>query len=264
MEITLEKVSYHHIQNDQFLYQLSFSLQSHSIYGILGTSGSGKTMLLDLLSQTRKPTEGKIKVPKKKRIGYLKQDLMHFFLASTVKEELKCRLYLENFKVNEVEKRSMEVLKMVGLDSMYLNRKIDTLSRGEQTRVALASALICNPQLIFLDEPTIGYSDHDKKELIRLLKQLKNKRSKIIVVVSHDVDFIHALCDQIIVMSEGKVVMMGDKYHIFEQEKKIKSYHVSVPKIIAFENMVKTKKKIDLGYRDQMNDLIKDVFRHVS
>ena len=82
--------------------------------------------------------------------------------------------------------------------------------------------------------------------------------------MSHDVDFIHALCDQIIVMSEGKVVMMGDKYHIFEQEKKIKSYHVSVPKIIAFENMVKTKKKIDLGYRDQMNDLIKDVFRHVS
>ena len=216
MEITLEKVSYHHIQNDQFLYQLSFSLQSHSIYGILGTSGSGKTMLLDLLSQTRKPTEGKIKVPKKKRIGYLKQDLMHFFLASTVKEELKCRLYLENFKVNEVEKRSMEVLKMVGLDSMYLNRKIDTLSRGEQTKVALASALICNPQLIFLDEPTIGIDVAVKRKIYVFLKKINRERKTTILLTSHDMKDLESLCDRLIILEKGEILFDNKMNRLFE------------------------------------------------
>ena len=100
--------------------------------------------------------------------------------------------------------------------------------------------------------------------MIYLLKKLKNKYHKLIIIVSQDMEFIHKVCDDIYVLNQGKIVLYGNKFDVFSKQKLLKKINVDVPNIISFENLVLQKKNIQIGYRDEINDLIKDVYRYVK
>ena len=77
-------------------------------------------------------------------------------------------------------------------------------------------------------------------------------------------EFIHKVCDDIYVLNQGKIVLYGNKFDVFSKQKLLKKINVDVPNIISFENLVLQKKNIQIGYRDEINDLIKDVYRYVK
>ena len=272
MEIKCKNVAYQDplLDYQDSILDITYTFHNDQIYGVIGPSGSGKTTLLELLSKEKIPSSGMIQLGSEKKcmpsrnIGYLHQNLEHQFIGLTVEEELDYLLESFSYRLKEKNKRIKEVLIMVGLDDSYLNRKIETLSHGEKRKMGLASILVYNPKILLLDEPTFGLSPKDKKELIRLLKRLKNKYHKLIIIAGHDVEFMHVVCDSVCVLYQGTIYLEGNKYEVFANEEQLKQIHMKVPQIISFSNLVYKRTKINIGYRDDMNDLMKDVYRYVK
>ncbi len=278
MEIKVENVKYkyHDGQND-VLKGINMQIEEGKIVAVVGRSGSGKTTLLEMFNALRYPTSGKIKIGEfeisnqknlsieKLRfyVGILFQFPEDQFLSLTVREELELPLRFYNYNYQKITDRVKDVLHMVGLDESYLDKNPLTLSNGEMRKIALASILILNPSVLVLDEPTIGFDFENEKSFISLIRLLKIRYKKTIIIASHDTELIHKIADYVYVLKDGKVYLEGNKYDVFKEEEKLKKCGVKAPKIITFSNKVLEQKKIKIGYRDDMNDLIKDIYRYV-
>lgn len=281
MEIKCEHVSY--IYNDktplatEALNDINVTFEENKIHGIIGQSGSGKTTLLELLNLLLVPQKGRITfgnrvIMKTKKIynvnalrykiGFVYQQPEEQFFCKTVKQEIEFGMKYFNKTNKNIDKHVKDALKMVELDETYLEKNPFNLSSGEKRKVAIASILAFNPKVIILDEPTIGLDDSSKDNLSKIIHMLKNRYQKTVIIATHDVDFLHKLANHIIVLSEGKIVLEGDKYQVFTHDK-LEEFGVKRPKIIEFEKMVLDRKKIKLGYRDNINDVMKDVYRNV-
>ena len=278
MEIKFNHVSFNYGTNE-VLNDITYVFPKGKITGIVGKSGSGKTTLIQLINGLLLPTSGSIEVgsfvlePNKKisNINALRFDVgMVFqfpeeqFFHTTVAKEIGFGLEQFNYKKDKKDERIRESLKMVGLNDSYLERDPFSLSNGEKRKIAIASVLIFNPKVIIFDEPTVGLDFESKKSFIRLVKLLKKRYHKTIIISSHDTDFLHSLVDNVIVLNQGGIALTGDKYEVFKQEKKLHKYGVLAPNLISFSNKVYEKKKIKIGYRDEINDLIKDIYRYVK
>ena len=272
MEIVFDNVSYQN-GDSYILKDINCKFENGKISAIIGPTGSGKTTLIKMINDLYKPTKGEIKIDNlninenidkfRHNIGFMFQFPEQQFFNKTVKEELEFNLKIFNYRINEIDKRVKDSLKMVGLNESYLNLNPLSLSNGDRRKIALASLLIYNPKIIILDEPTIGIDDSSKRNFIKLIKMLKNRYNKTIIIVSHDIELIHKLADNIIVLNEGNIVSYGNKYDVFKNGRQLKKYGLLQPKIILFSDKVYNKKNIKLGYRDEINDLIKDIYRNV-
>ena len=260
VDFTYEKINY---EKKEELKNINMKFEAGKITSIIGKSGSGKTTLLELIDNIIVPTKGEIIIEDVNKIGFLFQFPEEQFFNQTVKKELEVILKLSDYK-KDINKRIHDVLEMVNLNEDYLNKNPFNLSSGEKRKLALASVLILNPKIILLDEPTIGLDDKDKNEMIKLIRMLKNRYNKTIIIASHDMNFIHKIADYIYVLDNKKIIMEGDKYTIFKQEEKLNKIKIKVPNLISFSNKVLKIKKIKIGYRDDINDLIKDIYRYVK
>ena len=257
----IRNISFEYPNGKKVLNNISLKIEKEKILGIVGPNGSGKTTLLDIISNLIEPTSGDIK--NKEIIGYLFQNVKSSFFCTTVKEELEMSAVLHNYKVNQLEKRIKDVLKIVNLSEDVLNKNPLQLSNSKAKKLGLANILIYNPKIIVLDEPTTNLDNESINEFIVLLKMLKNKYHKTIIIVSHDIELIHKLVDNVLVLNNGEIVLYGNKYQVFNNTRLLKKYGILAPKIMIFREMVLNKKGVRLEYRDEINDLIKDIFRNV-
>lgn len=283
MEVKFNNVGYTYNRGTGFekeiLKNINFDFKSGKINAIVGKSGSGKTTILELIDGLIVSDRGIIKIGSyclehsilskninnlRIKVGLVFQNPEEQFFCKTVKQEIEFGINCFNYKTTTIEKRVKDSLKLVGLDETYLERDPFSLSHGEMRSVAIASILAYNPKIIIFDEPTIGLDCASKKNLIRLIKLLKTRFSKNIIVVSHDTDFLLKISDTVNVLEDGKIVFSGNKYDVFSNEKLMKRNGIKVPKLIEFSNLVKKKKGIKIGYRDEINDLIKDIYRYVK
>lgn len=262
MEIELKNINFGYKKVNYYekkiFDNLSLCLDAN-INCIIGPNGSGKTTLLDIINNDLKIQSGEIIMPKKAKIGYVKEQ--PDFVADTVREELTYAMMDHNYKISE--KRIKDVLLMVGLSEDIIDTKITKLTTSQTKLLSLASALIYNPNILLLDNFTEELDDITKKNVIKLIKILKNRYDKMIIIASNDLEFVHIVADKVFVIYQNKLVCKGSKYDVFKEEKTLKKYGISVPNIIKFENLVLNKKDIKLGYRDEINDLIKDIYRYM-
>ena len=284
MEVKFENVSFSYNPNTsiekEVLKNINLIIEEGKITSIIGKSGSGKTTIAELIDFLIIPTEGKITIgeneitPKKstlsktkkirKDVGLVFQFPEEQFFNMTVEDEIAFSLKYYKYKTDELKKRVLDSLTMVGLDESYLKRNPFTLSNGEKRKVAIASTLALNPKIIIFDEPTIGMDSQSKKKFISLLRKLKTRYQKTIILISHDIDFIHVLSDYIYVLDNKSIYMEGKKYDVFKRQEELENIEIKVPKMIEFSNLVKNTKGIKIGYRDNINDLIKDIYRYVK
>ena len=282
MEIKFKNVCYTYdkIEKNSFsLNDLNFTLESNKITSIIGPNGSGKTTILRLIESIVKPNSGIIKVGRyivgkdsevdsladyKIRIGMVFQNSDEQFMESNGKDELELGLKFYNYRLKEINKRVTEALQMVGLDEEYLNKNIFELSKQEKKLISIASVLIFNPKVILLDEPTNGLDEQSKNKILKILKMLKNKYNRTIVISSHDTDFVLKASDNILVINDGKIILSGEKYDVFKQCDILKKCGIKIPKTIEFSDRVYSLKNIKIGYRDEVNDLLKDIYRYVK
>ncbi|WP_232218234.1 MULTISPECIES: ATP-binding cassette domain-containing protein [unclassified Thermosipho (in: thermotogales)] len=198
MRMIFEKVEYIYNQNTPFekhvLKDINFRINDGETVFILGNTGSGKTTLLYLLDFLIKPTSGKIWVDDfrdpyenpyeyRKKIGFSFQFPERQFFSEKVRDEIY--FSIKNFEVENPKMRFREVVNFFDLNE-YLDRSPFQLSGGEQRRIAIASAVAHNPDILILDEPTVGLDRKNEKKIIQYLKKWNDDARKTLVIVTHD------------------------------------------------------------------------------
>lgn len=270
MGIIFDKVSYKHNKDEKkkSINNISIEIFDRNIYGIIGKSGSGKTTFLELIDGLIKPLEGKVLIDDvdinkdksvRKDIGFVFQFPEEQFFEQSVRKEIE--FAAKNYGVEK--DKIKDILKLLGLKEDILNKRLNDLSNGERRMVAIASILIYNPKIILFDEPTIGLDYKNKKKIIQLIKNLKNRYGKTILIVSHDIDLLYQISDNLIVLSNGKLILYGDPYSVYNEIDIINKYDITVPKILLFERITRDNKNIKLMHSNNINDLIKEVYRNV-
>lgn len=270
MEIVLSNVDVGNFKN------LNLCVFNSMITAIIGDNASGKTIIGEVIGTIRKPKKGKLIIDKniidldkdiidynrlRFDIGMVIQNVDNSFFERKVEDHMAYQLKIYNYKVSK--KRINDSLKMVGLDDSFLDRKIKTLSDSERFQVALATTLSINPKVLIIDDPTCFLDEKLKNELIKLLKIMKHKYNKTIVILSNDTDFLLRLVDYIYVINNNKVLLHGNKYEVLKNSK-LKKANIHIPDIIKFQMEFEKKGKIKMEYRDNINDLIKDVYYYLE
>lgn len=191
---------------------LSFQIEKGKIYGFLGPNGAGKSTTMNMITGYIASTEGKVIIDghdileepekAKKCIGYLPEQPPLYY-EMTVLEYLKFAADLK--KIPKDKKASMieEIMEMVKITDMK-NRLIKNLSKGYRQRVGLAQAILGYPEVIILDEPTVGLDPKQIIEIRSLIKGLKKKHT--VILSSHILSEVSAICDYVMIISHGKLV----------------------------------------------------------
>ena len=275
MEITFNKVCYKNKITKKFIIKdVSFKIKD-GINAFVGPSSSGKTTILKLLETMIFPDSGTIKIDGfisenqnksldklRENIGIVYQNPQSQFFKNTVKDEIA--FALTNYNCEDKEKTIKETLKLVGLNNNYLNRNPFELSNSEQILLSLAISLAFNPKLLLLDSPFKNLDNKNKEQLIKLLKMLKYRYQKTIIITDNDTDSLFKISDKVFLMNRGKIVKEGEKNDILGNFELLKKYDINIPNTVNFTHLVMEKTGKNIGTREEINDLIKDVYRHVK
>lgn len=208
---------------------LSVSIERGKFYGVIGENGSGKTTFCALLRGFipdfyKGELEGEVLVEGKKttdyggelsaKIGYVFQN--PFTQISGVKETVfeEVAYGLENFgiPVDEIERRVAEVMKMTDIEALAEKNPFD-LSGGQMQRVALASVIVLEPDILIIDEPTSQLDPEGTESVFAIIKMLKEKH-KTIILVEHKIDLIAEYADEVLVFKDGHMIASGEKQDI--------------------------------------------------
>ena len=214
----MDRVSFNNVtkefKNKAVLKGVSFNIEAGDIYGLIGENGAGKTTLLKLIVNLLKPTSGNIQVLGKE----IKKDSYDYLrnIGALIDEPVfykKLTLY-ENFKVHceylgfYDEEKLENVLRRVGLHNKK-DRKIKELSFGEKQRLAIAYALITEPELLILDEPTNGLDPIAIVELREILLKLNREFNTTIIISSHAINELETLVNKVMILKNGEIVEDG-------------------------------------------------------
>lgn len=202
---------------------ISFKIEEGEIVGFLGPNGAGKSTTMSMITGYIEPTKGKIIVngydidPKakqaKRQIGYMPENVP-LYTELTVKEFISYMADLKLVKRKDKKSEIERVLNQTGLNEVK-SKLIRNLSRGYRQRVSLAGALVGNPPILILDEPTVGLDPKQVTEIRNLIKSLKEKHT--ILISSHILSEINQMCNKIIIINKGKIVKV-DKTENIESE----------------------------------------------
>ena len=210
------------------LKDVSFSLEEGQVLAIIGSSGSGKTTLLRCLNFLEAPDSGEIFVNGKQLLSQseeeIRQNRLHFglvfqnfnlFPQYTVFQNVTLAPTLLNIdKTDAIKEKAHQLIARVGL-SQKENSYPYQLSGGQQQRVAIARALAMNPQVLCFDEPTSALDPELTGEVLRVIRELKNTHSTMIVV-THEMEFAKSVADVVIYMADGVIEEMGPPEQIFD------------------------------------------------
>ena len=201
---------------------LSFTVEKGQIYGFLGPNGAGKSTTMNIMTGYLGATDGEVlinghdilKEPEaaKKSIGYL-PELPPLYMDMTVMEYLKFSTELKKIKKEDREAEIEKALKLVKLADVQ-DRLIKNLSKGYKQRVGLAQAILGFPEIIILDEPTVGLDPKQIIEIRELIRELAKEHT--VILSSHILAEIREVCDYIMIISKGKLVASDTPEHLEE------------------------------------------------
>lgn len=203
---------------------LSFSLQAGRVLGFLGPNGAGKTTSIRILTTILEPTSGRFYVdgisseyPEKirRKIGVLPEGL-GFPKHVTGTNYLSYFGQLYGRPASDAKAVALQLLKDVGMQHRG-DSLIGTYSHGMRQRLGIARALVNDPQVVFLDEPTLGLDPRGQKELLSLIRRIATERNAGVVLSSHLLSEIEGICDDVVIMNAGQVVAKGTVSEVIGQ-----------------------------------------------
>lgn len=202
-------------------------VKAGDIYGIIGRSGAGKSTLIRMLNLLEQPTSGHVWVGGRDITTLSAQPLrqyrqsvgmvfQHFNLLTsrTVLDNVRFPLRLAGLSSKDQRDRAREVLELVGL-SDHIDKYPRQLSGGQQQRVGIARALANHPSLLLCDEATSALDPETTQSILRLLRDINDRLDLTIVLITHSMDVIRTVCDQVAVIDSGKIVEHGNVLDVF-------------------------------------------------
>ncbi|MBM2820900.1 MAG: transporter-like protein, antibiotic transport system ATP-binding protein [Candidatus Berkelbacteria bacterium] len=197
---------------------ISFEVQQGEIFGLLGENGAGKTTTLEMIEGLRKPTSGQINVLGKdayRELNQIKEKIGVQLQSSAYFDDLKLREILELFgSFYRMSLYPSSLLKMVNLQDKA-NSTIKNLSGGQRQRFSIVAALVNDPQIVFLDEPTTGLDPIARRNLWDIIAKIK-KQGKTIILTTHYMEEAENLCDRVAIMDKGEIVAIDKPHKLVE------------------------------------------------
>ncbi|MGV6860724.1 MAG: gliding motility-associated ABC transporter ATP-binding subunit GldA [Putridiphycobacter sp.] len=212
------------------LNEVSFSINSGEIVGFLGPNGAGKSTMMKIITCYLKKSKGTVKVcgldvdsdslEIRKKVGYLPEH-NPLYLDMYIKEYLSFVAGI--YKLKNIKSRVAEMIEMVGLQKEQ-HKKIGALSKGYRQRVGLAQAMIHDPEVLILDEPTTGLDPNQLEEIRQLI--LNIGKTKTVMLSTHIMQEVEAICDRVIIIKDGQIVADDTTAHLQQSQNNLQTIFV--------------------------------------
>lgn len=213
---------------------INFEVNDHEIVGFLGPNGAGKSTTMNMITGYIEPSKGKIiingydmsksPIRAKKQIGYMPENVP-LYPELTVKEFVTYMAELKRVKRKDRKAQVEKILEETGLLNVQ-NKLIKNISRGYKQRVSLAGALIGNPEILILDEPTVGLDPKQITEIRELIKNLGKNHT--VILSSHILSEVSQICEKVIIINNGKILAVDTPQNLEERTKNDNSILVTV------------------------------------
>ena len=245
-EIRLAGVSYYHGKGTPYeikaLDSIDLTIRSGIVTGIIGHTGSGKSTLVELFNGILKPTEGTVYLdgediwakPKeirrvRFRVGLVMQYPEAQLFEETIRADIAFGPKNMGLSSEEISERVIEAAHFVGLDDELLDKSPFDLSGGQKRRAAIAGIIAMRPEVLILDEPAAGLDPAGREAVFTNIMNYKKETGATVIIVSHSMEDMARYCDDIIVMSDGDVMMQGDRDTVFADADKLAAAGLDIP-----------------------------------
>ena len=204
----------------EVLKGVSFTVQSGRALGLLGRNGAGKTTSIRIIMDIFRANEGEVLLdgkkfePSQNQVGYLPEE-QGMYPKKTVLEQMVYFARLRGLDKKKAVENSKKWLARLQV-SEYEKRKMDTLSKGNQQKVQLAATLVCDPDIVVLDEPFSGLDPVNSQILKEVISELI-QGGKIVIFSSHQMSYVEEFCEDIVIINQGEVVLSGSLNDIKEE-----------------------------------------------
>lgn len=235
---------------NEVLKGINLSVQSGKALGLLGRNGAGKTTTIRIIMGIFYANQGEILLdgkkfdPAKNQIGYLPEE-RGMYPKKTVLEQMTYFARLRGLNKKSAIENSKKWLEKLQV-SEYEKRKMDTLSKGNQQKIQLAATLVCDPDIVVLDEPFSGLDPVNSQILKDVIRELISN-GKIVIFSSHQMSYVEEFCEDIVIINQGEILLDGNLDEIKEEYGKGR-------KILSAEHM--TLEELEQHCRESLSDVL--------
>ena len=226
------------------LHDATLNINKGEFIGVIGHTGSGKSTMIQLMNALLLPTSGTVtvdgcittdkdtKLPDIRfKVGMVFQYPEHQIFEETVQEEISFGPKNQGLKGEELEQRVAKAMDAVHIPEKWRNLSPFELSGGQKRRVAIASILAMEPQVLILDEPTAGLDPKARRKLLAQVRQMRDELGITVVLVSHSMEDIAGIADRVVAMHKGKVMFDGSVQEVFSHIDELEKIGLSVPEV---------------------------------
>ena len=257
-EITLENVSFYHGKGTPYeikaLKNINLTVPSGVITGIIGHTGSGKSTMVQLFNGLHRPAEGRVFIdgvdiwenPKKIKdvrfkVGLVMQYPEYQLFEETIYKDIAFGPRNMGVEEAQIHECVIEAAEFVDLDVSLLDKSPFDLSGGQKRRAAIAGIIAMRPDILVLDEPAAGLDPRGRDSIFKNIMDYQRKSGATVIIVSHSMEDMARICDNLIVMYDGSIFMTGDRTQVFANADKLTDIGLDVPQISQLMNILASR-----------------------
>ncbi|MBQ3507109.1 MAG: energy-coupling factor transporter ATPase [Clostridia bacterium] len=247
-KLRLENITYIYGKNSPFevraLDGVSLDIHAGKLTGIIGHTGSGKSTLIQLLNGLTRAESGRVLLdgediwahPKdigkiRYRVGLVMQYPEYQLFEETVAADIAFGPKNMKLSEEEIRERVAESAAFAGLDASLMDKSPFDLSGGQKRRVAIAGIMAMRPEVLVLDEPAAGLDPQGRHTIFQGIRDYNRRTGCTVIIVSHSMEDMAQYCDDVVVMAHSKVLMAGDRDHIFARADELEAVGLDIPQI---------------------------------
>ncbi|MGO1758120.1 MAG: energy-coupling factor transporter ATPase [Mammaliicoccus vitulinus] len=279
MKIIFDHVTYDYSIKTPYQYralnEISTTFNESKFYAIVGQTGSGKSTLIQHLNAILKPTEGQITIddtvitkktkskklaPVRKKVGIVFQFAEHQLFEDTVEKDIIFGPLNYGMEKAAAIHKAEELIDLLGMEQSILKRSPFELSGGQKRRIAIAGVLAMEPEILVLDEPTVGLDPRGQHDMMELFNEIHQTLGITIILISHQMDIVLKYADEVKVIKAGEIVAENQPVNIFTNQELLNQTHLQAPKIIQLQRAVETKYNMKFDQVATCEEMFKDMY----
>ena len=247
-KIRLENILYRYSKGTPFevraLDGVSLDIHAGKVTGLIGHTGSGKSTLVQLLNGLTRPEEGRVLLDGEDiwarprdigrvrfRVGLVMQYPEYQLFEETVYADIAFGPRNMKLDREEIRNRVYEAAAFAGVDAELMDKSPFDLSGGQKRRVAIAGIMAMRPEVLVLDEPAAGLDPQGRHTIFQGIREYNRRTGCTVIIVSHSMEDMAQYCDDVVVMAHSKVLMAGDRDHIFARADELEAVGLDIPQI---------------------------------
>ncbi|MEB8264843.1 energy-coupling factor transporter ATPase [Mammaliicoccus sciuri] len=279
MKITFDQVTYDYSIRTPYQYralnQVSTTFTESKFYAIVGQTGSGKSTLIQHLNAILKPTEGQLKIgdtnitkktkskklaPVRKKVGIVFQFAEHQLFEDTVEKDIIFGPLNYGTDKEAAIQKAESLMDLLSMDRSLLKKSPFELSGGQKRRIAIAGVLAMEPEILVLDEPTVGLDPKGQHDMMELFNDIHENLGITVILISHQMDIVLKYADEVKVIKAGEIVAEDKPVNIFTNNELLNQTHLEPPNIIKLQQAVEAKYDMKFDQIATSEEMFKDMY----